>query len=58
MITCDDPVKSQTIRTMIEDLRIEEDGIEDHDIPISNEEVTGEVFKKALAWMEKNRGKL
>ena len=43
---------------MIEDLRIEEDGIEDHDIPISNEEVTGEVFKKALAWMEKNRGKV
>ena len=49
--------QSQTIRTMMEDLRIE-DGIEDHDIPISNEEVTGEVFKKALAWMEKNRGKL
>ena len=50
--------QSQTIRTMMEDLGIEEDGIEDHDIPISNEEVTGEVFKKALAWMEKNRGKL
>ena len=58
MLTCDGPVKSQTIRTMMEDLGIEEDGIEDHDIPISNEEVTGEVFKKALAWMEKNRGKL
>ena len=56
--TCDELVKSQTIRTMMEDLGIEEDGIVDHDIPISNEEVTGEVFKKALAWMEKNRGKL
>ena len=42
----------------MDDLGIEEDGIVDHDIPISNEEVTGEVFKKALAWMEKNRGKL
>ena len=57
MLTCDGPVKSQTLHTMMEDLRIEEDGIEDHYIPISNEEVTGEVFKKALAWMEKNRGK-
>ena len=43
---------------MLEDLGIDEDSNEDHDIPISNEEVTGEVFKKALAWMEKNRGKL
>lgn len=49
--------QSQTIRTMLEDLGIDEDSNEDHDIPISNEEVTGEVFKKALAWMEKNRGK-
>ena len=57
MITCDDPVKSQTLRTMMDDLKIE-DGIEDTEIPICNEEVTGEVFKKALVWMKKNRGKL
>ena len=25
-------------------------------IPISNEKVTGPVFKKALIWMENNRG--
>ena len=29
----------------------------DHNIPIANDEVTGEVFKKALVRMEKNRGK-
>ena len=29
----------------------------DHNIPISNDEVIGEVFKKALVWMEKNSGK-
>ena len=57
MITCDDPVKSQTLRTMMDDLKIE-DGIEDTEIPICNKEVTGEVFKKALVWMKKNRGKL
>ena len=57
--TCDDLVKSQTLRTMLDDLGIGEDGAgdEDSEIPISNEEVTGEVFKKALIWMEKNRGK-
>ena len=42
---------------MMDDLKIE-DGIEDTEIPICNEEVTGEVFKKALVWMKKNRGKL
>ena len=45
---------------MLDDLGIGEDGAGDGDteIPISNEEVNGEVFKKALMWMEKNRGKL
>ena len=46
--------QSQTFRTMLDDLKIGE--VEDTEIPIS--EVTGEVFKKALVWMEKNRGKL
>ena len=43
--------QSQIIRKMLDDLSIEE-----NIIPISNEKVTGPVFKKALVWMENNRG--
>jgi hypothetical protein len=44
---------------MLDDLGIGEDGAgQDSEIPISNEEINGEVFKKALMWMEKNRGNL
>ena len=49
--------KSQTIRTMLEDLNIEEDGTVEKLLPLTNKEVTGDVFKKALVWMEENRGK-
>ena len=49
--------QSQTIRTMLDDLGIEEDGDSEDIIPLPNEEVTGPVFKKALEWCEKNRGK-
>ena len=50
--------QSKTIRTMLDDLGIEEDDESDTDtIPLPNEEVTGPVFKKALQWCEKNRGK-
>ena len=49
--------QSQTIRTMLDDLGIEEDGDSQDTIPLPNEEVTGPVFQKALEWCEKNRGK-
>ena len=49
--------QSQTIRTMLDDLGIEEEGDGEDTIPLANEEITGPVFKKALVWMEKNRGK-
>ena len=49
--------QSQTIRTMLDDLGIEEDGDSNDTIPLPNEEVTGPVFQKALEWCEKNRGK-
>ena len=49
--------QSQTIRKMLEVLKIEEHGDGENTIPLSNEKVTGPVFKKALAWMEENRGK-
>ena len=45
--------QSQIIRKMLDDLSIEE---KKNIIPISNEKVTGPVFKKALVWMENNRG--
>ena len=41
-------VQSQTIRTMLDDLGIEEDGDSEDTIPIPNEEVTGPLFNKAL----------
>ena len=37
--------QSQTIRTMLDDLGIEEDSNSDDTIPLTNEEVTGPVFK-------------
>ena len=43
--------QSQIIRKILEDLSIGE-----NIIPISNEKVTGPIFKKALVWMENNRG--
>ena len=48
--------QSQTIRTMLDDLGIKEDSNSDDTIPLTNEEVTGPVFKKALVWMEKHKG--
>ena len=47
--------QSQTIRNMLEKLNIQEDG--NNILPLTNEEITGPLFKKALIWMEKNRGK-
>ena len=49
--------QSQTIRTMLDDLGIEEDGDSEDTIPLPNEEVTGTVFQKALEWCEHHRGK-
>ena len=49
--------QSQTVRKMLEVLKIEEDGDGENTIPLSNEKVKGPIFKKALAWMEENRGK-
>ena len=49
--------QSKTIRTMLDDLGIEEDGDSEDTIPLPNEEVTGPVFQKALEWCKKNRGK-
>ena len=49
--------QSLTFKNMLDDLGIEEESNTDDTVPIPNDEVTGEVFKKALVWMEKNRGK-
>ena len=48
--------KSQTIKTMIEDLGIDQDSMGEDTIPLSNEEVTSEVFEKVLEWLEHDRG--
>merc|ERR1712154_473072 len=48
--------QGKTIRTMLDDLGIEEDGDGEDTIPLQNEEITGPVFKKALVWCEKHRG--
>ena len=47
--------KSQTIKTMVEDLGIDQDSMGEDTIPLSNAEVTSEVFKKAVNWLEHNR---
>ena len=49
--------QSQTIRNMLEDLDIQQDGDGENILPLTNEDITGPIFKKALIWMEKNRGK-
>ena len=49
--------KSQTIKTMVEDLGIDQDSMGEDTIPLSNEEVTSEVFAKVLDWLEHYRGK-
>ena len=49
--------QSQTIRTMLDDLAIEEGGDGENILPLTNAEVTGPVFKTALVWMVENRGK-
>lgn len=49
--------QSRTVRKMLEVLKIEKDGDGENTIPLSYEKVTGPIFKKALAWMEENRGK-
>ena len=49
--------QSVTIRTMLDNLGIEEDNDSEDTIPILKDEVTGAVFEKCLVWMEKNRGK-
>merc|ERR1711935_45356 len=48
--------QSQTIRTMLDDLSIDEDSNNEDTLPLTNKEVTGDVFKKSLIWMEHNRG--
>ena len=48
--------KSQTIKTMIEDLGIDQDSMGEDTIPLSNEEVTSEVFKKVVEWLEHDWG--
>ena len=50
-------LQSVTFKNMLADLGIEQESNTDDTIPITNDEVTGENFKKALVWMEKNRGK-
>ena len=49
--------QSVTIRTMLDNLGIEEDNDSEDTIPILKDEVTWAVFEKCLVWMEKNRGK-
>merc|ERR1712166_937185 len=47
------------IRNMLDDLNITENykNISEGNLPLTNEEITGPIFKKALIWMEKNRYK-
>ena len=49
--------QSQTIRTMLDDINIDESTDGEKLLPLTNEEVTGLVFEKALVWMTENRGK-
>ena len=47
--------KSQTIKTMVEDLGIDQDSIGEDTIPLSNEEITKDVFTKVMDWLEYKR---
>ena len=49
--------QSLTFKNMLELMEIQQESNTDDTIPITNEEVTRENFKKALVWMEKNRRK-
>ena len=49
--------QSQTIKTMLVDINIDESSDGEKLLPLTNEEVTGPVFKTALVWMTENRGK-
>ena len=49
--------QSGTFKNRLEVMGIEQESNTDDTIPITIDEVTGEIFKKALVWMEKNRGK-
>ena len=49
--------QSKTIKELLDNLGIQEDSTNEDTIPIPNGEVTGEIFKPCLVWMEKNRGK-
>jgi S-phase kinase-associated protein 1 len=53
----DTALQSLTFKNMLEVMGIEQESNTDDTIPITNDEVTGENFKKALVWMEKNCGK-
>ena len=53
----DTALQSLTFKNLLEEMRIEKESNTDDTIPITNDEVTGENFKKVLVWMEKNRGK-
>mgnify|MGYP001257797967 FL=1 len=53
----DTALQSLTFKNMLEVEGIEQESNIDDTIPITNDEVTGEHFKKALVWMEKNRRK-
>ena len=46
-------LQSLTFKNMLEVMGIEQESNTDDTIPINNNEVTGEVFEKALIWMEK-----
>ena len=48
--------KSPTLKTMVEDLGINQDSVGEDTIPLSNEKVTSEVFEKVLKWLEHFRG--
>ena len=47
--------KSQTIKTMVEDLGIDQDSINEETIPLPNEEVTKAVFAKVIDWCKHDR---
>ena len=58
MVNWDIIRQSMTIRTMLGGLKIKQDAKSDVTLFLDNKELTRSDIKKALAWMEKNRGKL